>query len=345
MAPSTDSIVIDGLNAAAETRDIFQALRDDGVTAANWTCCGWEDFDETMRNVARWKQRFDEHAELITQVYTVEDIHRAKREGRLGIYLGWQNSSGYNDYLPFVQLFAELGIRLMQLTYNTANAVGSGCYESVDRGLTDFGRDLVRECNRVGVLIDLSHVGPLTGRDTIEASERPVCYSHTLPSALNPHPRNKSDQDLRLIAEHGGFVGATIYPAFLPRGYDSTIADYLDAVEHVIAQVGEDNVGVSTDLTEGRGPEFFAWITHDKGYGREIATAPHEGFPPGLASSDSLFSSLAKQMAARSWSPERISGVMGLNWLRFLEHAWEPSPETPLPSRTLAGAYTLGQEA
>ena len=209
-----------------------------------------------MRNVAAWKQRFVEHADLIMQVYTTDDIRRAKSEGRLGIFLGWQNSSAYDDYLPFVAIFAELGVRVVQLTYNTANAVGSGCYESEDRGLTDFGHDLVAELNRNGVLIDLSHTGARTAADTIRASARPVCYTHTLPAAQSPHPRNKSDEELRLLAQHDGFVGATAFPAFLRIGDESTIEDYLDAVEYLVDTVGEQQVGIGTDFTEGRGPDF-----------------------------------------------------------------------------------------
>ncbi|HEV7941489.1 MAG TPA: membrane dipeptidase [Solirubrobacteraceae bacterium] len=317
-----NTVVIDGLNTSAETREVFEAMRRGGIDAANWTCVSWESCAATLHNVAAWKQRFVDHADLIAQVYTTEDIRRAKQEGKLGIFIGWQNSSGYDDYLPFVAIFAELGVRVVQLTYNTANAVGSGCYESEDRGLTDFGHDLVAELNRNAVLIDLSHTGARTTAETIRASKRPVCHSHTLPAALRPHPRNKSDEELRLLAQHGGFVGATAFPAFLRRGNESTIEDYVDAIEHLINVVGERQVGIGTDYTEGRSPEFFVPISLDKGYGRRLRDDAAGYIPEAIGRLDSLFPALAAEMDRRGWKQSRIEGLLGENWLRFLDDAW-----------------------
>ena len=135
---------------------------------------------------------FIDNADCILQVYTVEDIKKAQKEGRVGIILGWQNSSGFDDYLPFVRIFHELGLRIVQLTYNTANAAGCGCYESRDGGLTDYGRDFVHTMNEVGILIDLNHVGRNTATDVINVSHRPVAYTHCCPSALKEHPRIKA---------------------------------------------------------------------------------------------------------------------------------------------------------
>jgi membrane dipeptidase len=160
--PPRDFLVIDGLNVSNWSPSLFVSMQRAGVTAANCTCCVWEGFEAAMREVARWKQRFLDHSEAITQVYGVGDVLRAQAEGRVGIILGWQNSSGFGDHLPLVRVFAELGLRVVQLTYNTANAVGSGCYERHDGGLTDFGHDLVAALNAERILIDLSHVGNRT---------------------------------------------------------------------------------------------------------------------------------------------------------------------------------------
>jgi membrane dipeptidase len=167
-------------------------------------------------------------------------------------------------------LFKELGVGVVQLAYNTANSVGSGCYESHDGGLTDFGREVVYEMNRVGMLIDLSHVGAKTSEDAIHASKRPVAYSHCCPAALKDHPRNKTDAQLRQIADNGGFVGVTMFPPFLPRGAQSTIDDYLDVIDYTINVVGEEQVGIGTDFTQGHGESFFHYITHDKGRYRKL---------------------------------------------------------------------------
>src|SRR5262249_4223048 len=154
-------------------------------------------------------------------VHKTSDIQRAKEEGKVGIILGWQNTSGIEDQLGYLQLFKELGVHVMQLTYNTQNLVGTGCYESRDSGLSDFGREVVDEMNRVGILVDLSHVGPKTSGEAILYSKKPVAFTHCCPAGLKKHPRNKTDEQLKLIADRGGFVGVTMYPWFLKRGNDS----------------------------------------------------------------------------------------------------------------------------
>ena len=281
-----------------------------------------------MKNVAAWKQRFEANADIITQVYAAEDITRARTDGRLGIFLGWQNSSGIDDYLPFIPLFAELGIRVIQLTYNTANAVGCGCYESEDGGLTDFGHEVVYELNRANILIDLSHVGTRTANEAIAASRTPVCFSHTLTTAHNPHPRNKSDDQLRLLAHHDGFVGATLFPAFLPHGYDSTLEDYLDAVEHLIDLLGETQVGIGTDFMLGRDEAFRRWISRDKGYGRMRINNGDGTFPHCFGTPETIFELLRSGMQQRGWRTDRIDRVLGENWLRFLAQVWTaPAPK------------------
>ncbi len=315
------TIVFDGLNISRWSPEVFRAMHQGGLTAANCTCCVWEGFDETMRAVAEWKGWFREHADIITQVFSTDDIRRAKREGKVGIVLGWQNSSGFGDHLPFVRVFKDLGVGVVQLTYNTANAAGSGCYESHDGGLTDFGRELVAEMNRVGILIDLSHVGPKTSEDAIRASEKPVAYSHCLPAALKAHPRNKTDEQLRFIADHGGFVGVTMFPAFLPRGGESTIEDYLDAMEHTIDLVGEDQVGVGTDFTQGYGEEFFRYLNHDKGRFRKLVEFGPVDMPEGIRRIED-FPNLTAAMERRGWPETRIRKVMGENWLRVLQEVW-----------------------
>ncbi|UGA38425.1 dipeptidase [Chromobacterium haemolyticum] len=153
-----------------------------------------------------------------------------------------------------------MGVRVVQLCYNTQNLIGTGCYER-DGGLSGFGREVIAEMNRVGIMVDLSHVGGLTSREAILESKKPVCYSHCLPSGLKPHPRNKSDEELRFIADHGGFIGVTMFPPFLRRGIAATVDDYVEAMDYVIARVGEDCVGYGTDFTQGYDQAFFDWIT------------------------------------------------------------------------------------
>jgi membrane dipeptidase len=314
-------IVFDGLVISNWSRAVFEDMAKGGLTGANCTCSVWEGFEGTMENVARWKGWFRDHDDLLLQAYSTADIRRAKGEGKVAIVLGWQNITAIEDRIEYLALFKELGVGIMQLAYNTQNLVGSGCYESEDGGLSDFGREVVDEMNRLGILVDLSHVGSRTSEDAIRHSAQPVCYSHTCPKALRDHPRNKSDEELRFIAEHGGFVGVTMFPPFLPRGKDSTLEDYLAAIEHTIDVAGEDNVGIGTDFTQGHGPEFFDWLTHDKGYARTLVDFGELTYPEGLRRLGE-FPNLTAACERRGWSESRIAKVMGENWLRLLEQVW-----------------------
>ena len=315
------SIVIDGLIVSDFGRPVFEDMRRGGLTAANCTCCIWEGFTETMRNVMRWKAWFREHGDLIRQVYTTEDILKAKEEGRTGIILGWQNVTGIEDQIGYLGLFKELGVGIIQMAYNTQNLVGTGCYESKDGGLSDFGREVVAEMNRLGILCDLSHVGARTSEDVILASKQPVAYSHCLPAGLKAHPRNKSDEQLKFIVDHGGFVGVTMFPPFLKRGTAANVDDYVEAIDYVINICGEGNVGVGTDFTQGYGQPFFDWITHDKGYARRLTNFGDVINPEGLRTIGE-WPNLTAAMQRRGWTSGRIEGVVGRNWLNLLRTVW-----------------------
>lgn len=313
--------VVDGLIVSDFNREIFQDMRRGGITAANCTCCIWEGFTATMRNIMQWKTWFRDNADLICQVRTTADIRRAKAQGKTGIILGWQNITGIEDQIGYLSLFKDLGVGIIQMAYNTQNLVATGCYESKDAGLSDFGREVVAEMNRLGILCDLSHVGAQSSRDVILASSQPVAYSHCLPAGLKPHPRNKTDEELRFIIDHGGFVGVTMFTPFLARGLDATVDDYVDAMEYVINICGEERVGYGTDFTQGHGQDFFDWITHDKGYARRLTDLGTIRNPAGLDTIGHT-AALTAAMQRRGWSERRIEKIMGENWVSLLAEVW-----------------------
>ena len=316
-----DLTFIDGLIISNWSRSIFEDMRRGGLTAANCTCSIWENFSDTMRNIGRWQGWFRDHADLIVQVRHVADIEQAKRDGKTGIILGFQNVSAFEDQLGHVGLFKALGVGVAQIAYNTQNLVGTGCYESRDGRLSDFGREVIAEMNRVGMLCDLSHVGPATSRDVILASNKPVAYTHILPAALKAHPRNKSDEEIRFIADRGGFVGVTMFPPFLARGNDATIDDYVEAIDYVAHIAGEDNVGIGTDFTQDQERSFFEWLCHDKGYARRLVDFSDVVNPLGLRRLGE-FPNLTGAMQRAGWSERRIRKIMGENWIRLLREVW-----------------------
>ncbi len=318
------SIIIDGLEINRWSREVFEDMRKGGLTAVNCTVAAWEGFRATMDNVARFKRWFREYDDIILQVYTTEDIVRAKRENKTGLYLGWQNTYPIEDRLEYLDIFHGLGVRVMQLTYNTQNLVGSGCWETRDSGLSDFGRDVVDRMNELGILVDLSHVGSRTSSDAIAHSKQPVAYTHCAPSHFLDHPRNKTDAQLKEIADSGGFVGYATYPPFMPQGPDSSVEHCVEALEYLINLVGEDTVGIGTDFTQGQDAAFFDWLSHDKGTGRQLIPPRPGGvtiMPKGLRTIGE-FSGLTHAMVAAGWPESRIEKVMGANWMRVLKDVW-----------------------
>ncbi len=313
-----DLVVFDGLIISKWSEEVFDAMRLGGLTGANCTCSVWENFRDTMLNIGEWNRMFAEYPDRLVKARTADDIRQAKKEGKTAIVLGFQNTSAFEDRLEFIEIFKEQGVGIVQMTYNTQNLIGCGCYETRDSGLSDFGHDVVAEMNRVGMLCDLSHVGPNTSRDVILASKKPVTYSHCLPRGLKEHPRNKSDDELRFIAEHEGFVGVTMFPPFLRRGNDSTIDDYVEAIDYVINLVGEDQVGFGTDFTMGYGASFFEYLNRDKGDGRQLTEFWKVDFPQGLQSIAD-YPNLTAAMERAGWSEARIRKVMGENWLGLLD--------------------------
>ena len=319
------AVVFDGLIVSNWSRAVFEDMAKGGLTAANCTCCVWEDSRGALAHVATWKQWFVEHADLIIQVHNTADIRRAKTEGKTGIILGWQNTSGIDDQLSLLRVFKDLGVGVMQLTYNTQNLVGAGCYESHDGGLTDFGRDAVDEMNAAGILVDLSHVGPKTSEDAIRYSKKPVAYTHCCPAALKDIPRNKTDAQLRLIAEHDGFVGVASYAPFLRTGPNATLEDFIEALDYTINLVGEDRVGIGTDFAQGQPDDFFHWLRRDKGYGRRLVEF---GVPSNTRLAVAGFGTIGdypnvtNAMKRAGWPDARVAKVLGENWVAFLSEVW-----------------------
>lgn len=315
-----DSIIIDGLMIAKWERSLFEDMKKGGLTAANCTVSVWEGFQNTVNNIVEMNNHIRDNDDLLIKVNKVDDIYTAKALGKTGVMMGFQNANAYEDQIGYVQAFKDLGVGIVQMCYNTQNLVGTGCYER-DGGLSDFGREIVAEMNRVGVLCDLSHVGAQTSKEVILASNKPVCYSHCLPLGLKDHPRNKSDEELKFIADHGGFVGVTMFAPFLKYGIDSTITDYVEAIAYIANIVGIDNVGIGTDFTQGHGQDFFEWLTHDKGYARKLTDFGKIVNPEGIRTVGE-FPNLTDALLKHGFGSSEVQKIMGDNWIGVLKAAW-----------------------
>lgn len=320
-----DAIVFDALNICNFSRDIFAEWRQAGVTGVSVTCSLWENFRDTIANVMQWNRWFDEHADLIVQAHSVADIRAAKLAGRTAVVLSWQNTSGIEDQIGYLRIFRDLGVRIMQLTYNTQNYSGAGYIEANDSGLTGFGREVVDEMGRLGIVCDLSHVGIQTTRDVIAYAKVPPAFTHVLPHGMKAHPRNKRDEDIKALASAGGMIGVSLFAPSMARGNDSTIDDYIAAVDYLINLAGEDGVGLGTDWSQGhpRPGTFLQWCNLDKGYARQLTPfgSSEVKKPAGIARISEM-PNLPHAMARAGWSEGKIEKMLGSNWLNYLERVW-----------------------
>jgi len=318
-----ESLVIDGLNISLWGRDVFNRLREGGVTAVNATTACWEDFRGAVRNIEEWNRRFEAHRNLIMPVRTAADIRKAKDERKVGIIIGFQNATPIEDDLDLLQIFWDLGVRIIQLTFQDRNYVGDGCWERTDAGLSEFGLRVVKEMNRQGILIDLSHCGPRTTMEAIEASTKPAAFTHANPKSITDSRRNKTDEQIMALAEKGGVVGATLYPPLLPNGYESSLNDFLDVIDYLVKLVGTDHVAVGSDFTEEQPEGFFTGALTGKSWEKPLADTKYPvTYPRGFRSAKD-FLNLTRGLLERGYAEEDVRKIIGGNWFRLLSQVWE----------------------
>lgn len=317
-----ESIVIDGLNISVWNKDVFDRLRQGGVTAINATTACWEFFRDAIRKIEEWNQEFETYSDLIIPVRTVEDIRRAKKGGKVGIIIGFQNTTPVEDDVGLVRIFWDLGVRIMQLTFQDRNYVGDGCWERTDAGLSEFGFRIIREMNRQGILIDLSHAGEKTTMEAIEVSSRPVAFTHTNPRTMSNSRRNKTDEQISALAKKSGVIGATLYPPLLASEYKSGLGDYLDVIDYLVKLVGVDHVALGSDLTEFQPEDFFVEALTGKSWEKPLSDIAYPvAYPRGISSARD-FPNVTKGLLERGYSKEEVKKIMGENWMRLFSQVW-----------------------
>ena len=198
-----DLLIIDGLQYANWSPEIFGQMREGRVSAVHATICYHENFRETVANLIAWHRRFERYRDVISHGRTAQDVRHARAEGRTAIFLGFQNCSPIEDDIALVEVWHELGVRFMQLSYNNQSLLAAGCYEAEDLGITRMGREVIGEMNRVGLVIDMSHSGERSTLQAIELSGRPIAITHANPAFWHPVNRNKSDAVLKALADTG----------------------------------------------------------------------------------------------------------------------------------------------
>ncbi|NDL71218.1 membrane dipeptidase [Halomonas alkaliphila] len=324
-------LTVDGLQYSNWSREIFEQMREGGVDAVHATLVYHETLRETLTRIGEWNRRFEAHGDLIMPVHAPSDILRAQQVGKVGIFFGAQNCSPIEDDIDMVAVLRQLGLLIMQLTYNNQSLLACGCYESEDSGITRFGRQVIREMNRVGMVIDMSHSGERSTLEAIEISERPVIISHANPSFFHAAKRNKSDKVLQAIAESDGLLGFSAYPFHLKNGPDCTLEDYCDMIARTVDMMGIEHVGLGTDLCQNQPTSVLEWMRNGR-WSKEMdygeGSANNAGWPQPLAwlrdSRD--FPNLIGELRAKGFGDEEITRIMGRNWVELLERTTTPTP-------------------
>jgi membrane dipeptidase len=323
-----DLIVIDALQASNWDRELLEEFRAGGVTAVHVTLVFWEDARATLDNIGHWHRIFEKHGDIVMPVRTAADIEEAKRQGKTGIIFGFQNCSPIEDDLALVQIFHELGVRIMQLTYNNQSLIGAGCYEKVDAGISRFGREVIREMNRVGMLIDLSHSAELTSLQAIEISERPVAITHANPLSFHKGIRNKSDDLLKALSESGGMLGFSTYP-FHIGGSDTTLDAFCGMIADTVEILGVDKVGFGTDMCRKLSSEYLDWMRSGR-WSKETdsgeAKTSGGGWPdwPQWFENSADFPNITQGLLDKGFSESDTAKIMGGNWLEFFRDGFAP---------------------
>ena len=253
-------MLIDALQCGHFNRPVLEQLRDAGVGCVTSTLGFWETATEAMDAVAWWRDLERENGDVMVIARTVADIERARGEKKIAVVLGFQNATLFDGRIGFVELFADMGIRVVQLTYNNQNDFGGSCYESEDSGLSRFGKEIVREMNRAGILVDLSHVGNRTTLDAVKHSRKPVAITHANADSLFPHKRNKTDDVIRALKDNGGVIGCACYRNITGDEYCSTVDKWCEMVKLTVGIAGIDHVGIGTDRSHGHGPADYDWM-------------------------------------------------------------------------------------
>ena len=313
---------IDNLQYCNWSRKIFEINRSAGLDAVHVTIVYHEDFDELQLEIKKWEKLFHENSDLILPGKNFQDIDKANKENKTAIFFGFQNCSPIEDDINLVEKVHQLGCRFMQLTYNNQSLLATGCYEKVDSGVTNFGREVIREMNRVGLVVDMSHSAEKSTLDAIEFSEKPIAITHANPSFWHPAKRNKSSDLLKILSDSGGMLGLSLYPHHLKDNTNCTLDSFCEMVAKTAEIMDVKKIGIGSDLCLDHPDTVVEWMRNgswskSKNYGEGSKNKP--GFPkqPDWFLDARGFSNIEKGLKKAGFSDTETHGILGNNWYNF----------------------------
>lgn len=329
---SNRPFLIDGLQYAQWSETIFSQMREVGLDAVHATILYHGSFRNAVDSIGDWNRRFRIFSHLIMPAYNHADLVKARDTNRTAILLGLQNPSAIEDDVGLIEILHQLGVRFMQLTYNNQSLLGTGYLESVDAGLTRMGREALREMNRLGMIVDLSHAGEKTAADAIEQSSRPVAITHANPRIWHNVPRNITSHVLKLLSERGGMLGLSLYPLHLKFGSNCRLEEFCQMVAETAERFGIEMLGIGSDLCQGRPPSSLQWMrtgkwTIDRGSADERFPAQPEWFTDSLG-----FAILEEGLKRVGFNEAETSSIVGENWRRFFAQGLDPMKSETKPT-------------
>lgn len=329
---------IDALQYANWSEKIFRQMRKGRVDAVHVTIAYHENFRETVLNIEAWNRWFEQFPDLIMMGRTAADIDIARATGRTAIFFGFQNPSPIEDDIGLVEILHTLGARFMQLSYNNQSLLATGCYEAEDPGITRMGRQVIKEMNRVGMVIDMSHSADRSTIEAADISERPIAITHANPHDWHPALRNKRDDVIKAVIAGGGMMGFSLYPHHLAGKSDCTIESFCQMIADMVARYGIDHFGIGSDLCQDQPDSVVEWMrvgrwSKEIDYGEGSAAAP--GFPPQPEwfENNLGFDNIEAGLASLGMSRDEITAIMGGNWYRFFDQNFGPKDRSAHEAR------------
>ena len=313
---------IDNLQYCKWSREIFEINNKAGLNAVHVTLVYHEDYEELQQRIKEWNKHFEENKDLIFLGNNYNDITKAKEKNKTAIFFGFQNCSPIEDDIALIEKVHSQGCRFMQLTYNNQSLLATGCYEKNDSGVTNFGKEAIKEMNRVGIVVDMSHSAEKSTLDAIEISQKPIAITHANPTFWFEAKRNKSTELLKVLSDSGGMLGLSLYAHHLKDGTNCKIESFCEMVARTVEIMGIDNVGIGSDLCLNQPDSVVEWMRNgtwskSKNFGEGSKDKP--GFPkqPDWFLDARGFNNLNTELKNKGFQEEEINKILGNNWFNF----------------------------
>ena len=318
---------IDGLQYCNWSEKIFKQWRASNLTAVHVTISYHEQFRETVSNFEQWNSWFEKHPSLIMPAFYAEDVETASKQNKTAVIFGFQNPSPIEDDIGLVEILHRLGGRFMQLSYNNQSLLATGCYEENDPGITRMGKEVIKEMNRVGMVVDMSHSSERSTFEAIELSSRPIVISHANPSFWHPAKRNKSDEIIKELSNSNGMLGFSLYPHHLNNSSQCSLEDFCSMIARTADLIGIDHIGFGSDLCQDQPDSIVEWMrvgkwTKEIDYGEGSASNP--GFPdmPYWFRDNRDWHNIIEGLKKHGFSNDEINKIKGENWLSFFRKSF-----------------------